>query len=46
VLRWQLAAFLGFFQLRLGLILIACNQLFRVLSLVVALFVFWRLFAS
>ncbi|UQZ89084.1 hypothetical protein C4J81_07685 [Deltaproteobacteria bacterium Smac51] len=44
VLRWQLAAFLGFFQVRLGLILIFCNQGFRVLSLVISLFVFWRIF--
>jgi len=44
VLRWQLGAFIGFFQLRLGLILIACNQSFRVLSLILALFLFWSLF--
>ncbi|MDR2946359.1 MAG: nucleoside recognition domain-containing protein, partial [Candidatus Adiutrix sp.] len=45
VLRWQLAAFLGFFKLRLGLILIVCNQSFRVLSLAAALFIFWQIFA-
>ncbi|MDR1045290.1 MAG: hypothetical protein LBP33_09260 [Candidatus Adiutrix sp.] len=44
VLRWQLAAFLGFFRLRLGLILIFCNQAFRVLSLILALLLFWRIF--
>ena len=45
VLRWQLAAFLGFFQVRLGLILIFCNQTFRVLSLILSLFLFWQLFS-
>jgi len=45
VLRWQLAAFMGFFKVRLGLILIFCNQAFRVLSLVAALFIFWQIFA-
>ena len=45
VLRWQLGAFIGFFQLRLGLVLIACNQGFRVLSLVLALFLFWTIFS-
>ena len=44
VLRWQLAAFLGFFRLRLGLVLILCNQTSRVLSLVLSLFLFWQLF--
>lgn len=44
VLRWQLAAFLGFFRLRLGLFLILCNQGFRVLSLIISLFLFWQLF--
>jgi hypothetical protein len=43
VLRWQLGAYLGFFQVRLGLILIFCNQLFRVLSPSLALAVFWFL---
>jgi hypothetical protein len=43
VLRWQLAAYLGFFQVRLGLVLIFCNQLFRVLSLVLTLGLFWLL---
>lgn len=46
VLRWQLAAFLGFFRLRLGLFLILCNQGFRVLSLIAALFVFWQVFGG
>ncbi len=46
VLRWQLAAFLGFFQVRLGLTLIFCNQAFRVLSLALALFVFWHVFGG
>ena len=45
VLRWQLAAFLGFFKVRLGLALIFCNQTFRILSLAAALFIFWRIFA-
>lgn len=44
VLRWQLGAFIGFFHLRLGLTLIVCNQGFRVLSLVLALFLFWSIF--
>lgn len=46
VLRWQLAAFLGFFRLRLGLVLIVCNQGFRVLSLVISLFIFWQIFGD
>jgi hypothetical protein len=46
VLRWQLAAFLGYFQVRLGLWLIFCNQAFRVASLALALFLFWRIFGS
>ncbi len=46
VLRWQLAAFLGFFRLRLGLFLIFCNQSARVLSLVIALFLFWQIFGN
>ncbi len=44
VLRWQLAAFLGYFQVRLGLWLIFCNQAFRVASLVLSLFIFWQIF--
>lgn len=43
VLRWQLAAYMGFFQVRLGLILIFFNQSFRVLSLALALTLFWLL---
>jgi hypothetical protein len=43
VLRWQLGAYLGFFQVRLGLVLIFCNQLFRVLSLSLTLAAFWLL---
>ncbi len=43
VLRWQLAAYMAYFQIRLGLILILCNQSFRILSLVGALFIFWRI---
>ena len=43
VLRWQLGAYLGFFQVRLGLILIFCNQFFRLLSLGLALAAFWFL---
>lgn len=46
VLRWQLAPFLGFFRARLGLTLIVCNQAFRVASLILALFIFWRIFGS
>ena len=45
VLRWQLAPFLAYFQVRLGLFLILCNQGFRVLSLAAALFIFWQLCA-
>ena len=45
-LRWQLGPFLGFFKVRLGLILLGCNQGFRVLSLIIALFVFWRIFGG
>jgi hypothetical protein len=41
VLRWQLAAFLGYFRVRLGLTLILCNQVFRIVSLVLALLIFW-----
>jgi len=41
VLRWQLGAYLGFFQVRLGLALIFFNQFFRVLSLGLSLAVFW-----
>jgi hypothetical protein len=44
VLRWQLAAYLGFFQVRLGLGLIFANQAFRILSLGLALWFFWRFF--
>lgn len=43
VLRWQLAPFLGFFRVRLGLTLILCNQAFRVGSLILALFIFWQI---
>jgi hypothetical protein len=43
VLRWQLGAYLAFFQVRLGLILIFVNQLFRVLSLSLTLAAFWFL---
>jgi hypothetical protein len=43
VLRWQLSAYLGFFQVRLGLILIFLNQFFRVLSLGLTLAAFWFL---
>jgi hypothetical protein len=43
VLRWQLGAYMGFFQVRLGLALITLNQLFRVLSLILALAAFWFL---
>jgi hypothetical protein len=43
VLRWQLSAYLGFFQVRLGLFLILCNQSFRVLSLSLTLAAFWFL---
>jgi hypothetical protein len=43
VLRWQLSAYLGFFQVRLGLVLILCNQSFRVLSLSLTLAAFWFL---
>ena len=43
VLRWQLGAYLGFFQVRLGLALIFFNQSFRVLSLGLALAAFWLL---
>ena len=46
VLRWQLASFMGLFQARLGLVLIFCNQGFRVLSLVLALFLFWKIFGG
>ncbi len=46
VIRWQLAAFIGFFQLKLALILILCNQAFRVISLITALFIFWQIFGS
>jgi hypothetical protein len=41
VLRWQLGAYLGFFRVRLGLILLFCNQLFRILSLGLGLAAFW-----
>jgi hypothetical protein len=43
VMRWQLGAYLGFFQVRLGLFLILCNQSFRILSLGLALAAFWFL---
>lgn len=43
VIRWQLSSILGFFNLRQGLILIFFNQTFRVLSMALTLFVFWRL---
>jgi hypothetical protein len=45
VLRWQLGAYLGFFQVRLGLALIFLNQFFRVLSLGLSLAAFWFLAA-
>lgn len=45
VLRWQLAPFLSFFRVRLGLTLILCNQAFRVGSLILALFIFWQIFS-
>ena len=44
VLRWQLSAYLGLFQVRLGLVLLFCNQFFRVLSLVFTLAAFWFFF--
>lgn len=46
VLRWQLAAFLGYFQLPLGLILIFYNQSFRLVSLALSLWCFWKLFGA
>lgn len=44
VLRWQLAAYLSFFQIRLGLSLIFANQAFRILSLGLTLWFFLYFF--
>ena len=46
VLRWQLASFLGFFTAGVGLFLILCNQLFRIASLLISLFIFWQIFGG
>lgn len=45
-LRWQVPSILGFFQPGIGILLICFNQTFRVISLVLTLYVFWQIFGE